>query len=118
LGVTVGLMIGMEIPLIARIREVIHQRRLTHNAGTMYGADYIGAGAGAAVFVLVMLKQPVMVAACVTAGVNLIAAMVFMAAYRRQLQEEAGRPLRKEVLSLLLLLGGIIYLFHTGMETE
>ena len=49
LGAILGLMVGMEIPLLARIRQSLHARHLTHNTGTIYGADYIGAGVGASV---------------------------------------------------------------------
>ncbi len=44
-------MIGMEIPLIARVRQALSDEHLLHNAGTIYGADYIGAGVGAALWV-------------------------------------------------------------------
>ncbi|MBV1959118.1 MAG: hypothetical protein KUG53_00160, partial [Pseudomonadales bacterium] len=46
-GAVLGLMIGMEIPLIARVREQLHGQHLENNVGTIYGADYIGAGIGA-----------------------------------------------------------------------
>ena len=49
LGGLIGFLVGMEIPLIARIREHVHRQRLEHNLGTMYGADYVGAGIGAAI---------------------------------------------------------------------
>ena len=55
-GVLLGFFIGMEIPLIAKIREQIHQKHLQNNLGTIYGADYIGAGIGAAIWVIFLLK--------------------------------------------------------------
>ena len=54
-GVLLGLMIGMEIPLIARVRQSLSDEHLLHNVGTIYGADYIGAGIGAAIWVGFML---------------------------------------------------------------
>lgn len=80
-GFVLGFMIGMEIPLIARIREKIHGEHLEHNMGTVYGADYVGAGIGAALWVLVCLKLPIMVAAIGTATINLCAGSVFLLRY-------------------------------------
>ena len=54
-GLILGFFIGMEIPLIARIREEIHQKHLKNNLGTIYGADYVGAGIGAAIWVMFLL---------------------------------------------------------------
>ncbi len=84
-GGILGLMIGMEIPLIARIREHIHGQHLEHNIGTIYGADYIGAGIGAGVWVLVCLKLPIIVAAVSTALVNALVGVFFIIYYREHL---------------------------------
>lgn len=86
LGFILGLLIGMEIPLIARVREYIHQTHLPHNLGTMYGADYIGAGIGAAIWVLVCLKLPIVYAAVGTAAANVLAGVVFLTVYRREIR--------------------------------
>ena len=77
-GTIIGFFIGMEIPLIARVREKVHGEHLEHNAGTIYGADYIGAGAGAAIWVTMMLSIDITKAAVITAAVNLIAGLVFL----------------------------------------
>ena len=84
-GALLGLMIGMEIPLIARIREQIHGQHLEHNLGTIYGADYIGAGIGAAIWVLFCLQLPILVAALSTALVNALIGIAFLLKYRRHL---------------------------------
>ncbi|MCU4675162.1 polyamine aminopropyltransferase [Catenovulum sp. 2E275] len=73
-----GLFIGMEIPLIARVREHLYQRHLTHNAGTIYGADYIGAGVGAAIWVLWMMTLEINQAAVLTASLNWIAGLIVL----------------------------------------
>ena len=86
LGFVLGLLIGMEIPLIARVRERVHGTHLPHNLGTMYGADYIGAGLGAAIWVLVCLKLPIVYAAVGTAAVNVLAGAVFLTVYRREVR--------------------------------
>ena len=84
-GFVVGFLIGMEIPLIARVREHVHARHLEHNLGTMYGADYIGAGIGAAIWVFVCLKMPIIFAAVGAATVNTGVGICFLVIYRRQL---------------------------------
>ncbi|WP_434928291.1 polyamine aminopropyltransferase [Shewanella sp. HL-SH2] len=77
-GVILGLMIGMEIPLIARVRQSLSEAHLLHNAGTIYGADYVGAGIGAAIWVFFMLSIDIQLAAALTASVNLIAGAIFI----------------------------------------
>lgn len=85
-GLLLGFFIGMEIPLIARIREEIHQKHLQHNLGTIYGADYIGAGIGAAIWVLFLLSIDISKASALTAALNLVAGGVFIARYWRRLK--------------------------------
>jgi len=77
-GVILGLMIGMEIPLIARVRQSLCDEHLMHNAGTIYGADYIGAGIGAAIWVSFMLALDIQLAAAMTASFNLLAGFIFI----------------------------------------
>ena len=89
-GFAIGFLIGMEIPLIARVREHVHARRLEHNLGTMYGADYIGAGVGAAVWVLVCLQLPIVYAAVGAAAVNTLVGVGFLTLYRRALRPAAA----------------------------
>tara|TARA_B100000686_G_scaffold149073_1_gene156363 strand:+ start:807 stop:2519 length:1713 start_codon:yes stop_codon:yes gene_type:complete len=84
-GFVIGFFVGMEIPLIARIRENIHGKHLEHNLGTMYGADYIGAGIGAAIWITVCLKVPVTYAAVGTAGINVLVGLIFLYIYRHKI---------------------------------
>ena len=99
----------MEIPLIARVREHIHARHLEHNLGTMYGADYIGAGAGAAVWVLVCLKMPIVFAAVGAAALNTVVGAAFLTIYRAQLKPVValwiGHGLLAGVLVVLAVFG-------------
>jgi len=81
-----GIMIGMEIPLIARIRQQLYQHYLEHNTGTIYGMDYIGAGIGAALWVLFMLSMDVSTAACLTASVNLLMGLFFLILFSQHIQ--------------------------------
>lgn len=76
IGAILGFFVGMEIPLIARIREDIHDN-LANNAGTVYGFDYLGGGIGAAVWVMFCLTQPIIVVAASTALLNLILGAIF-----------------------------------------
>jgi len=85
-GFILGFLIGMEIPLIASIRETIHGEHLEHNTGSIYGADYIGAGIGAAIWVMFMLSLPPTTAAVITASVNLLIGLLFYAVYRKRIR--------------------------------
>ena len=78
IGFLLGVLVGMEIPLIARIREEVYARRLMHNTGTVYGADYLGAGIGAAIFILYLLKIPPTEAVLWVAAMNLFVGFVFL----------------------------------------
>ena len=108
-GVLLGFLIGMEIPLIARIREEIHEQHLANNLGTIYGADYIGAGIGAAIWVIFLLSIDISKAAALTASLNLIAGTFFVLRYWKKL------TWRKTFISLHLMLSIIIFLmFNYG----
>ena len=117
LGFLIGLLIGMEIPLIARVREHVHARHLEHNLGTMYGADYIGAGIGAAIWVLICLQLPIVYAAVGAAAVNTAVGVGFLVIYRRQLRPArwlwAGHGLLA-VLLLVLAAFGIRWMADLG----
>jgi len=110
-GLMLGFFIGMEIPLIARIREQIHGQHLANNLGTIYGADYIGAGLGAAIWVLFLLSIDISKAAALTASLNLIAGSFFILRYWHKLNW------RKTFVSLHILLALIIFLmFNYGNQ--
>lgn len=106
-GVLLGFFIGMEIPLIARIREEIHQQHLANNLGTIYGADYVGAGIGAAIWVIFLLSIDISKAAAITASLNLIAGGFFILRYWKKL------VWRKTFVGLHIVLALIISLLFT-----
>ncbi|MFV2060268.1 MAG: polyamine aminopropyltransferase [Gammaproteobacteria bacterium] len=110
-GFILGLMIGMEIPLIARVRETIHQQHLVHNTGTIYGADYIGAGIGAAIWVTVCLQIPIMVAAVATAAANILVGIIFLIRYRKRINK-----LPALIIAHLVVTGVIIILAFSGAK--
>lgn len=99
-----GFLIGMEIPLIARIRETVYGHHLAHNAGTIYGADYIGAGFGAAIWVLFMLRIEISQAAALTASLNLVAGFVFLLRFKHYLRHIKKLLLGHGLLAILVLL--------------
>jgi len=103
-GFILGALIGMEIPLIARIRESIHGKHLLHNVGTIYGADYIGAGIGAAIWVSVCLQLPILVAAISTAAVNALVGIFFLYRYRADIDRPMALWLGHGVLVVTLIL--------------
>ncbi len=86
IGFILGFLIGMEIPLIANIRETLYGEHIKHNTGSVYGADYIGAGIGAALWVIFMLSLPPITAAVITASVNLLMGLLFYIVYRRRIR--------------------------------
>ncbi|MEI6897210.1 MAG: polyamine aminopropyltransferase, partial [Psychromonas sp.] len=104
-----GFLIGMEIPLIARIRETIYGHHIAHNAGTIYGADYIGAGVGAAIWVLFMLQIEISQAAALTATLNLVAGFVFLIRFRKYLRHIKYFLIAHSLLALL-----IVVVFQSG----
>ncbi len=103
-GVVLGFFIGMEIPLIARIREHIHQQHLENNLGTIYGADYVGAGIGAAIWVVFLLSIDISKAAALTASLNLIAGAFFILRYWKQLTWRKTFVALHCVLALIIVL--------------
>ncbi|MEW6998872.1 polyamine aminopropyltransferase [Colwelliaceae bacterium BS250] len=105
-GFILGFFIGMEIPLIARIREQQHTEHLAHNFGTMYGADYIGAGCGAGIWVYFLLAIDISQAAAITASLNLCAGIIFMVRFWRKL------TWRKTLVTAHALLAVLIFVIY------
>ncbi|MBQ4859794.1 polyamine aminopropyltransferase [Pseudoalteromonas carrageenovora] len=114
-GLILGLFIGMEIPLIARIRQHVYGRFLENNAGTIYGADYIGAGIGAAIWVSIMLSMPIMQAAAWTALFNIIAGLAFLWRYHAHVR--FAKALLVCHIVLLALFGFILVLGSSWMNS-
>jgi len=112
-GFVLGFLIGMEIPLIASIRESLHGEHIEHNTGSIYGADYIGAGIGAAIWVLFMLSIPPTQAAVITASVNLLVGLLFYGLYRRRIR--LG-PLVLAAHALVALVIGLIAWYGTDWD--
>lgn len=103
LGLLLGILIGMEIPFIARIREDLYAHKLEHNAGTVYGADYIGGGIGAAVWIWVLLSKPIIVAAAFTALVNLVLGVIFLSHFYHRIKAARFLVAAKGLTAVILL---------------
>ncbi|GHF85189.1 polyamine aminopropyltransferase [Thalassotalea marina] len=110
-GFILGFLIGMEIPLIAKIREHIHQKHLENNLGTIYGADYIGAGIGAAIWVTFLLTIDISKASALTAALNLLAGAVFIFVYWSKLKYRLTL-----VSGHILLLIGLVLIYFNGNQ--
>lgn len=116
-GFLVGFLVGMEIPLIAQVREHLYQKHLANNTGTIYGADYIGAGCGAAIWVLIMLQMDITQAASITALTNLAAGLAFLFIFRKQIRFKwffAAAHITIMVLCFVIFKNG--YQWFTAME--
>ncbi len=80
----IGIMIGLEIPVIIRINND-YSRELSTNLGNILSADYIGSLVGALVYVFFLLKFfPVNQAAFLTAGINFSLAFVTFVYFSRK----------------------------------
>lgn len=110
-GLLLGFFIGMEIPLIAQIREKLHQKHLANNLGTIYGADYIGAGIGAAIWVIFLLTMDISKASALTAGLNLIAGFIFIFAFWHHLRWQ------KILIALhSIMFIGLVFIYQHGNQ--
>lgn len=82
----IGVLIGMEIPLVARIREIIHQKHLQNNTGMIYGADYIGAGLGALLWVAILIKMDISYTIAYVATTNVITGFLFIVIFKNYIK--------------------------------
>ncbi|MCF6247707.1 MAG: hypothetical protein L3J69_10130 [Desulfobacula sp.] len=72
----IGIMIGLEIPVIIRINNDF-SKELSTNLGNILSADYIGSLIGSLIYVFVLLRYlPITEAAFLTAGANFFLALV------------------------------------------
>ena len=72
----IGILIGLEIPVIIRINNDFSQE-LSTNLGNILSADYLGSLIGAFVYVFLLLRYvPITEAAFITAGVNFLLALI------------------------------------------
>jgi spermidine synthase len=82
-----GILIGMEIPLVARIRETVHKQHLEHNTGMIYGADYIGAGIGAFLWVVFLLKIDIDKSMFIISSTNVFIGLLFILFFKKHIKK-------------------------------
>ena len=88
-GAVLGVLLGMEIPLVARVRQALYSQYLEHNTGSIYGVDYLGAGVGAVLWILFMLSMDISMAAALTASANIVVGLFFYVLFRRRIRWNA-----------------------------
>jgi len=72
----IGIMIGLEIPVIIRINNDF-SKELSTNLGNILSADYLGSLIGSLIYVFILLRfTPITEAAFLTAGVNFSLAFI------------------------------------------
>ncbi len=103
IGAILGTMIGMEIPLIGEIRAQIHKDGLKNNVSSIYGIDYIGAGAGAILWLAFMLSMDVTLAGALTASANLAVGIIFFFLFKHKIRQQ-GLLLAAHVLTGIVIL--------------
>ncbi len=80
----IGIMIGLEIPVIIRINND-YSSELSTNLGNILSADYIGSLVGSLIYVFVLLRYtPITEAAFLTAGMNFFLALVTFIYFTRK----------------------------------
>jgi spermidine synthase len=80
----IGIMIGLEIPVIIRINNDF-SKELSTNLGNILSADYLGSLIGSFIYVFILLKfTPITEAAFLTAGVNFFLAFVTFIYFSRK----------------------------------
>lgn len=80
----IGIMIGLEIPVIIRINND-YSKELSTNLGNILSADYIGSLAGSLIFVFLILRYiPITEAAFLTAGMNFFLALATFVYFTRK----------------------------------
>jgi spermidine synthase len=79
----IGIMIGLEIPVIIRINNDFSSE-LSTNLGNILSADYIGSLIGSLIYVFILLRlMPITEAAFLTAGINFSLAFVTLIYFKK-----------------------------------
>lgn len=106
-GFFLGLLIGAEIPLIARVRQSLYKDHLENNTGDIYGVDYIGAGIGAAIWVVFMLSLEPTLSAAITATANLVVGFIFYILFYSRIKAKEALLVGHVLVSCLILTIGM-----------
>lgn len=100
-----AIFIGMEIPLVARIRQELYKEYLEHNTGMVYGADYIGAGIGAFIWITILIKQDISDSIAIIAQTNVISGALFIFVFRKYIKYVKTLVLLQIITALIILFG-------------
>lgn len=100
-----AIFIGMEIPLVARIRQELYKEYLEHNTGMVYGADYIGAGVGAFIWITILIKQDISDSIAIIAQTNVISGALFIFVFRKYIKYVKTLVLLQIITALIILFG-------------
>lgn len=80
----IGIMIGLEIPIIIRINNDF-SNELSTNLGNILSADYLGSLVGSLIYVFILLRfVPITEAAFLTAGINFSLALITYAYFSKK----------------------------------
>jgi spermidine synthase len=103
---TVGFLIGFEIPLVMRIIEQ-YKVKLKYNLAIVYAMDYIGAFIGAIIWVKILLKNfPLSEISFIVAGANFLIAVVTLIYFI------ATGVIRQKMVALLMIVTTLCLLVY------
>ncbi len=100
----IGIMIGLEIPIIIRINNDF-SKELSTNLGNILSADYLGSLIGSFIYVFILLRfVPITQAAFLTAGANFLLALITYAYFtkKRLISRTIGVPIMLAAVFSLL----------------
>lgn len=109
----IGIMIGLEIPVIIRINND-YAAELSTNLGNILSADYLGSLAGSFIYVFLLLRvMPITQAAFVTAGANFSLAFITFVYFskKRLLPRTPWIP-----VLMVIVLCSVVYGYHKNLE--
>ncbi len=117
--VSIGFLIGLEIPVVLRINET-YAHRLSTNISQVFSADYIGALVGALLWVFYLLRRfPLTETSFLLAGVNFGIAVITWAYFRRRGFIRGGRAIEVVILLTAIILAvGYHQNRHWQVRTE
>lgn len=99
-----GTLIGMEIPLIAAIREKLYEGvELKNNVGVIYGIDYVGAGIFAFIWIFILMKLEIPVSLAILACTNVIIGFMFIFLFKKNIKK-IKTVLSVQVISSIIIL--------------
>lgn len=109
----IGILIGLEIPLIAEIRTVLYAGEnasstrndnvLKDNLGSIYGIDYLGAGLGSLLWIFFILSMDVTLAGAITATANLIIGFIFFMLFKDKIASRGFLIMAHVLVAVIIL---------------